>query len=157
MQLFASRFWKSNQLNQCSSYFWMSRQFSLQFLVPRLMRLFLFGKLLKDYQLLSISCMPNLCQSYWVHPVFQIYAKVIEYILYSKFMPKLLGTSCMSNLCQSYWVHPVCQIYAKVIEYILYAKFIPKLLSTSCKPNSYQSYWVHPVCQIYVKVIEYIL
>ena len=95
--------------------------------------------------------------SYWVYPVCQIYAKVIEYILYSKFMPKLLSTSYIPNLCQSYWVHPVCQIYAKVIGYILYAKFMPKLLSTSCMPNLFQSYWVHPVSQIHTKVIEYIL
>ena len=95
--------------------------------------------------------------SYWVHPVCQIYAKVIEYILYVKFMPKLLSTSYIPNLFQSYWVHPVSQIYAKVIEYILYAKFMSKLLSTFRKPNLCQRYWVHPVCQIYSKVIEYIL
>ena len=95
--------------------------------------------------------------SNWVHPVCQIYAKVIEYILYVKFMPKLLSTSYIPNLFQSYWVHPVSQIYAKVIEYILYAKFMSKLLSTFRKPNLCQRYWVHPVCQIYSKVIEYIL
>ena len=39
----------------------MSRQFSLQFLVPRLMRLFL-SEPLKDYLLLTTSCMPNLLQ-----------------------------------------------------------------------------------------------